>query len=118
MEDITPQSWRRLDSQHDLPEKRYHSVSLVGTSLVVYGGGHEGVPVADLLVMKSIKSGWEKKTWSGAVSPPALWHHTAVEFGLRLYILGGSTASETNNEIFVYNQGSVPLPPRHRMRVC
>lgn len=106
MEDITAQSWRRLDSQQDLSEKRHHTVSLVGTSLVVYGGGQGGAPVADLLVLKNLKSGWEKKTWGGAVSPPPLWHHTAVEFGLRLYILGGSTPSEVNNEIFVYNQGS------------
>lgn len=97
------------------PFRKHFTANLLGQNIVIYGGlpsESSTSPSGEFLNMKmkaGIFQGFEKKSFppTNQNVPPPLAYHSAVEFGLRLYLFGGlSAGNKAINDIFVYNQGT------------
>ncbi len=90
-------------------------MNLLGQNIIIHGGiasESASTPSGEFLVMKmkaGVFQGFERRNFPATNQnvPPPLSYHTAVDFGLRLYVFGGlTTGNKAINDIFVYNQGT------------
>jgi hypothetical protein len=109
-------SWQVVKKNGPAPVGRVHySATYVGQTFYIFGGSatEDGSsPSNELYTLKIKKTGasdgcdWEKKN-SGGEAPLPVSRHTAVAFGLRLFIFGGMLADKKpTDQLRIWNGGT------------
>ncbi|CAF1570375.1 unnamed protein product, partial [Didymodactylos carnosus] len=91
-----------LNQHGDIPHARSsHSVTAIGNHLYVFGGEYEPrIPVDNDIYQYNIKSGEWKKLMTTGEKPSLRIAHAATSISNRLYIFGGRTGIETDENVF------------------
>jgi N-acetylneuraminic acid mutarotase len=99
--DMNTLKWQKLEPEGPIPTSRgYHTSTLVGSKLVVFGGsdGHECFSDCHILDLVSL-------TWTAVVldQPVPRLSHTATLVGSYLFIIGGHDGTRYSNEVLLLN---------------
>ena len=79
------------------PRRKFHSLSLAGSALYMFGGETKGGKSCELYLFNMAEEAWILVQPSGP-SPPPLSHHASAVVHNMLYIVGGVTESGALND--------------------
>jgi len=88
------------------PLRKFHSACLIDEQLYFYGGiCQDGVILSELCCMNIVTLQWNVLIpMQSNNAPPALYQHSAVTWGGKMFIFGGKTEQDTiNSSIFAYS---------------
>jgi N-acetylneuraminic acid mutarotase len=96
--------WKKVGMDNPLPGRVYHTVTVVGSCLYIFGGETaDGVYLNDLWKYDIIANTWDEIKVQGEVPKPRTGH-SCVVYKNCLYYFGGKISSiQERNELWRYN---------------
>ncbi|KAI9367894.1 hypothetical protein BJX61DRAFT_547065 [Aspergillus egyptiacus] len=110
--DTLTETWSQAPRGYPWPQgRRGHTMNSIGTKIYIFGGEAEGVFLKDLNIydLDQPSYGWKieqrknNTNEQGANWPEARANHTAVTYGGKLYIFGGSNGADYLNDVWCYD---------------
>jgi len=99
--DIEPMTWSKPVTTGVVPGPRAgHTMTSVGASLYVFGGGDGNHYLNDLHILNTETMAWSQAYVAGT-SPAARSRHTNVAVGTRLYVFGGGDDARVYNDLYI-----------------
>ncbi|CAG9314116.1 unnamed protein product [Blepharisma stoltei] len=83
-------------------QRQYHSFTLVGGYLYLFGGDREGTKLNDLWRWDIVEKQWQEVTPGGTIPDPRS-HHACSSYGDVMAVFGGVGEFGYLNDVFLYN---------------